>query len=146
MADNNTQNPEQGAASGATAGQQDAALFDDLTVLSRGDGLGETRRTEDMGAVPERVDNTGNENVQSDLAGSESREGAEVVTVGAGGGDVLLGSQEQSGGLTIDEIETSSAGRQAGVPFVDSTPPAAEAQLAQVDSVAAAEPERTVEE
>ena len=70
---NSTGNP-QPSNGHSPAHADDATLFDDLTVLSRGQGLGDTNRTDNLGAVPERVDDTGNENVQADVNGTDARE------------------------------------------------------------------------
>ncbi|WP_054774100.1 hypothetical protein, partial [Methylogaea oryzae] len=69
MAEEN-ENPNGGAGAQAADGQQqEAQLFDDLTVLSRGEEGDQSNRGETVGGTPEQVEGSGNENLQTDVRG-----------------------------------------------------------------------------
>ncbi|MBI4985731.1 MAG: hypothetical protein HZC24_10435, partial [Rhodocyclales bacterium] len=127
MADNNeTGNDTHANPDTANAStQEDAALLDDLTVLSRGQATQEQEGPEDLTAAPDKAEGDGYENIQTSTRTNEVRDRA------TGDEDIIrdvgldVARQNVLGGVQVPGQFSASNGVQDPVPFVDQPLPKA---------------------
>lgn len=98
----------------------EAQLFDELTVLSRDESGRVAQGTEDSSTPPERVDGSGNENVQTDVRSIDASQEEILLDEGLvrDDGSAILDSRRMEN-LEVPLQETGSSGNQDPVPLVD---------------------------
>ena len=105
---------------------QEAQLFDDLTVLSREPEEKLVQKIEDNITAPDRVDGTGNENVQTGSRIYEEKHEDKIVEGTIIGEKITVARYQTNVEIAIPTLETRSAGHQDPVPSISQPLPAAE--------------------
>ena len=104
----------------------EAQLLDDLTVLSRGEEEKLVQRIEDNVAAPERVEGTGNENVQTGARINEEKHADRIVEGDVVGEKIAVARYQTNDEVVVPPQETTSSGQQDPVPPISQPLPAAE--------------------